>query len=309
MDYNQIKRLFPRKLANHESFSIFVELASTELNKVFDAVSIMATLSNVDRCPEVFIEHLGELVDFDWSNFLQSDIQRECMKLKWDTHRYKGTKEDLEFAATYGDIDGYQGGRLFVPGCDADLTMFRMEDLIYNEGEESYKINYASYKEDDSELTISPSHYDISYKEDKPTIIYETSSSDVFVFGETVWGSEATFISKDNLPVTTETVTYSDTMEMIIEEKPPMKPRAVVSLPREALFSFDISEHDGEHYIPDNIVYKEGTILIEVTRINQAIMDRVETVKPIGMLVVYKYIHDGTFEYITHTRTLREVNL
>lgn len=82
------------------------------------------------------------------------------------------------------------------------------------------------------------------------------------------------------------------------------KELASVIFPRDMLFTWSVSQFSGEHKLPDNIVYKEGTILIEVSNLNQVIMDRVETVKPVGMLVVYKYVKDGKIEYITHTRVL-----
>lgn len=205
MDYNTIEDLFPRKLKELDTFSILVNLASNELANTFDLISIMSTLSNIDRCPEEFISHLSDLIDFDFSPILDSSTQREAMKLYREESKNIGSIQDLEMMATYGDIEGYKGGNLFIPG------------------------------------------------------------------------------------------TYEE------------RPKAKVYIPRNQLFTFSGSKFSDTDRIPDNIVYKDGTIMIEVTRLNSTIMDRVEKVKPAGMLIVYKYIKGNSVEYVTHTRNLREV--
>lgn len=78
---------------------------------------------------------------------------------------------------------------------------------------------------------------------------------------------------------------------------------AIVVLPREYLFCWSKSSWSGEDKRPGPIIYKEGTILIEVRRLNQVIRNRVESVKPAGMQIVYKYIKDdGTEEIITNLK-------
>lgn len=82
------------------------------------------------------------------------------------------------------------------------------------------------------------------------------------------------------------------------------KPLAGVVFPRDRLFSWCKSSWSGKDRFPGNKVYREGTILIEVTNLNQIIMDRVEKIKPAGMLIVYKLVKNGELTYITHTRVL-----
>lgn len=78
---------------------------------------------------------------------------------------------------------------------------------------------------------------------------------------------------------------------------------AIVVLPREYLFCWSKSTWSGEDKRPGPIIYKEGTILIEVRELNQVIRDRVESVKPAGMQIVYRYIkEDGTEEIITNLK-------
>lgn len=196
-----VKEFFPPILQNTGYFNILVSMADNNLSNIESFIRLISTLTNADRTPQQFIKHLGDLVGFSYVDSYDEEVQRECIKNVWEQKKEIGTKKALTMMATYGDIDGYQGGDLFIPG------------------------------------------------------------------------------------------TYQE------------RPEAVVILPREYLFRWSLSTWSGEHKFAGPVVYKEGTILIEVSSLNDRIKDRVETVKPAGMTVVYKVANaDGTFEYVTHTK-------
>lgn len=198
MDYT---KLFPEILNEAQHFSVFVKMADSEFNKIEDTIMLLDTLSNADRTPNQFIKHLGDLVGFTYVNTYDEEIQRECLKHVWEQKKEIGDKKALTMMATYGDIDGYQGGDLFIPG------------------------------------------------------------------------------------------TYEPRTE------------AIVILPREYIFSWSKSKWSGVDKYAGDIVYKEGTILIEVTKLNKKIMERVETVKPAGMQIVYKYYDENNkLQYKTYLK-------
>ena len=82
------------------------------------------------------------------------------------------------------------------------------------------------------------------------------------------------------------------------------RPLAGVIFPREYLFSWSKSAWSGKDKFPGNQVYREGIILIEVTRINSLIMESTQKVAPAGYLLVFKVVENGVPKYITHTRAL-----
>lgn len=196
------EKLFPSILRESENFSVFVKLADKELSTIKDTITLMETLTNIDRTPTDFVRSIGEIIGFTYVDSYDEDIQRECIKSVWESRKEIGTHHALVMAATYGDIDGYLGGDLFIPG----------------------------------------------------------------------------------------TAEISDRVE------------AIVVLPRDYLFKWSHSTWSGEDKFAGPIIYKEGTILIEVTKLDEKIQKRVEGVKPAGMQVIYKYVHDGKEEIITYLK-------
>ena len=80
-------------------------------------------------------------------------------------------------------------------------------------------------------------------------------------------------------------------------------PKATLVMARERCFTHSKSLRSGVDVYPSEI-FREGVVLITVTRINDVIMENVEKVKPAGLLVVYQIANSvGSFDYITHTKS------
>ena len=195
-----IENLFPDFLKDKPGYSVFVQLASSELSKCNDFIDALNMITNIDRTPEEYLSHLGSLIGFKYLPYFDDEVQRDCLKLFRQEDKKYGTLDELAFLATYGDIDGHVTGELFIPG---------------------------------------------------------------------------TFVER---------------------------PKATVILPREHLFKWSHSTWSGPDKLAGPIAYKEGTILIEVTRLNDIIREKVQNKCPSGMLIVYKLVQNGKVEYITHRR-------
>ena len=194
-----IRDLVPEFLLDTD-FEIFIELANAEFNEVSDYISLINTLTNLDRCPEEFLQSLFGNVGMTLDTKFSRDLQRECAKLYYEERKKKGTLEAITMAATYGDNPGYLCGSLFIPG------------------------------------------------------------------------------------------TYEH------------REAAVVAFPRDSLFRWSRSKWSGSDKRPGPELYREGVIHIKLTRLNRAIMNKVEEVRPAGMMVVYEFIHDGEVEIIQSSR-------
>jgi hypothetical protein len=193
---------FPEALKNHEQYKVLIDLAKWEFCQVDAFIRMISLYSNVDRCPEEFLQHLADIVGFTYNTNLDADTQRECIKFYLnDITTAVGRPEDLENMATYGDIEGYLGGGVFVPGTNTEL------------------------------------------------------------------------------------------------------PKATLIMARDRCYTHSKSFRSGDDVYPSDI-FREGVVLITVTRLNDIIMDKVETVKPAGLLVVYQIANaSGGFDYITHTNS------
>lgn len=197
-----LENYFPEALKGHPQYKVFIDLANEEFTKVDDLIRTLCFFSNIDRCPEEFLQHLADIIGFQYNKDLDEVAQRECMKLYLqECTTSVGRVEDLTNMATYGDVVGYLGGNLFVPGTK------------------------------------------------------------------------------------------------------PFRPMATLTMARERIYTHSKSKRSDVDVYPSEI-FREGVVLITVTRINEVIMDRVEKVKPAGLLVVYQIAtSSGSFEYITHTQT------
>ena len=196
-----LNNYFPEALKGHPQYKVFIDLANEEFTRVDDLIRTLCFYSNIDRCPEEFLQHLADIIGFQYNKDLDEVAQRECMKLYMEASSSVGMVEDLTMMATYGDVEGYLGGGLFVPGTK------------------------------------------------------------------------------------------------------PQRPMATLTMARERIYTHSKSKRSDVDVYPSE-VFREGVVLITVTRINEVIMDRVEKVKPAGLLVVYQMAtSSGSFEYITHTQT------
>lgn len=196
-----LNNYFPEALKGHPQYKVFIDLANEEFTRVDDLIRTLCFYSNIDRCPEEFLQHLADIIGFQYNKDLDEVAQRECMKLYMEASSSVGMVDDLTMMATYGDVEGYLGGSLFVPGTK------------------------------------------------------------------------------------------------------PQRPMATLTMARERIYTHSKSKRSDVDVYPSE-VFREGVVLITVTRINEVIMDRVEKVKPAGLLVVYQMAtSSGSFEYITHTQT------
>lgn len=289
-------KFFPSTLRESEDFSVFIKLADKELSTIEDTITLMETLTNIDRTPSEFVKSIGSIIGFTYVDSYDEDVQRECIKSVWEARKEIGTHHALVMAATYGDIDGYLGGDLFIPG------------------------TFTYYNSDGEELP--PEDADISETPEEPSKPKVFTWSHSTFSGESVYAGPNINFSNDIKEVSN--TSYINNSTSNIEEnkilqkskedfitnnegvKIPIKNRvpveAIVVLPREYLFKWSRSNWSGNHKYAGPVIYKEGTILIELTRLNDKIKRRVESVKPAGMQVVYKYIHDNKEEIITHLK-------
>lgn len=199
---NIISSLFPEALKGHPQYKVLIDLATQEFTKIDDFIKMMSFYSNIDRCPEEFLQHLADIIGFQYNKNLDDIAQRECMKMYMsEAIPSVGRPNDLINMATYGDVEGYLGGDLFVPGTKPDY------------------------------------------------------------------------------------------------------PLATVTMARNRLYTHSKSQRSGTDVYPSEI-FREGVILITVTRLNEVIMNNVEKVKPAGLLVVYQVMSSGgSFDYVTHTKS------
>jgi hypothetical protein len=193
---------FPPALKGHPQYKVLIELAKEEFHKIDDFIKMISFYSNIDRCPEEFLQHLGDIIGFTYNPNLDPIAQRELMKVyAQEISPCVGRVEDLENMATYGDVEGYLGGGIFVPGTNVEY------------------------------------------------------------------------------------------------------PKATVIVPRDIMFTHSASAWDTGTLFPSDI-FREGVLIINVFRINEVIMNKVELVKPAGMIVVYQLATSGGgYEYITHTKS------
>lgn len=198
-----IDKNFPEALKGHEQYKVLIELAKDQYHKIDDFIRMISFYSNIDRCPEEFLQHLADIIGYTYNPKLDTIAQREIMKVYMqDISSCVGRAIDLENMATYGDVEGYLGGGIFIPGTDVEYT------------------------------------------------------------------------------------------------------QASVVMPRDLMFTHSKSMRSDATSLYPSEIYREGIIIIDVYRINEVIMDRVELVKPAGMLVVYRMAtSSGAYEYITHTRS------
>ena len=197
-----IDNLFPEALKGHPQYKVFIDLAKEEFIKIDDLIRTLSFYSNIDRCPEEFLQHLADIIGFQYNPELDEIAQRECMKLYMqESVASVGRPQDIAKMATYGDNAGYLGGDLFVPG------------------------------------------------------------------------------TNDQSPL------------------------ATVVMARDRLYTHSKSKRSDVDMYPSEI-FREGVILITVTRLNEVIMNNVEKVKPAGLLVVYQVMSSGgSFDYVTHTKS------
>ena len=286
-------KFFPATLRESKDFSVFIKLADKELSTIEDTITLMETLTNIDRTPSEFVKSIGSIIGFTYVDSYDEDVQRECIKSVWEARKEIGTHHALVMAATYGDIDGYLGGDLFIPG------------------------TFTNYNSSGEEIPVEPEPTpDPDESEDDNPIVDEepVSKETYFTWSHSTWSGSSKYAGpninqyelggKKTVTANTTSTTKEVVTNVLATKEAPRENyvEAVVVLPREYLFRWSHSAWSSNHRFAGPVIYKEGTILIEVTRLNEKIQRRVESVKPAGMQVVYKYIHDGKEEIITYLK-------
>ena len=105
-----IDNLFPEALKGHPQYKVFIDLAKEEFIKIDDLIRTLSFYSNIDRCPEEFLQHLADIIGFQYNPELDEIAQRECMKLYMqESVASVGRPQDIAKMATYGDNAGYLG--------------------------------------------------------------------------------------------------------------------------------------------------------------------------------------------------------
>ena len=286
-------KFFPATLRESKDFSVFIKLADKELSTIEDTITLMETLTNIDRTPSEFVKSIGSIIGFTYVDSYDEDVQRECIKSVWEARKEIGTHHALVMAATYGDIDGYLGGDLFIPG------------------------TFTNYNSSGEEIPVEPEPTpDPDESEDDNPIVDEepVSKETYFTWSHSTWSGSSKYAGpninqyelggKKTVTANTTSTTKEVVTNVLATKEAPRENyvEAVVVLPREYLFRWSHSAWSSNHRFAGPVIYKEGTILIEVTRLNEKIQRRVESVKPAGMQVIYKYIHDGKEEIITYLK-------
>lgn len=286
-------KFFPATLRESKDFSVFIKLADKELSTIEDTITLMETLTNIDRTPSEFVKSIGSIIGFTYVDSYDEDVQRECIKSVWEARKEIGTHHALVMAATYGDIDGYLGGDLFIPG------------------------TFTNYNSSGEEIPVEPEPTpDPDESEDDNSIVDEepVSKETYFTWSHSTWSGSSKYAGpninqyelggKKTVTANTTSTTKEVVTNVLATKEAPRENyvEAVVVLPREYLFRWSHSAWSSNHRFAGPVIYKEGTILIEVTRLNEKIQRRVESVKPAGMQVIYKYIHDGKEEIITYLK-------
>ena len=286
-------KFFPATLRESKDFSVFIKLADKELSTIEDTITLMETLTNIDRTPSEFVKSIGRIIGFTYVDSYDEDVQRECIKSVWEARKEIGTHHALVMAATYGDIDGYLGGDLFIPG------------------------TFTNYNSSGEEIPVEPEPTpDPDESEDDNPIVDEepVSKETYFTWSHSTWSGSSKYAGpninqyelggKKTVTANTTSTTKEVVTNVLATKEVPRENyvEAVVVLPREYLFRWSHSAWSSNHRFAGPVIYKEGTILIEVTRLNEKIQRRVESVKPAGMQVIYKYIHDGKEEIITYLK-------
>lgn len=286
-------KFFPATLRESKDFSVFIKLADKELSTIEDTITLMETLTNIDRTPSEFVKSIGSIIGFTYVDSYDEDVQRECIKSVWEARKEIGTHHALVMAATYGDIDGYLGGDLFIPG------------------------TFTNYNSSGEEIPVEPEPTpDPDESEDDNPIVDEepVSKETYFTWSHSTWSGSSKYAGpninqyelggKKTVTANTTSTTKEVVTNVLATKEVPRENyvEAVVVLPREYLFRWSHSAWSSNHRFAGPVIYKEGTILIEVTRLNEKIQRRVESVKPAGMQVIYKYIHDGKEEIITYLK-------
>lgn len=131
-----IQSLYPDFLQDNKNYSVFIDTTAQELSDVNDIIESINTLINIDRTPAEFILKLGELINFNYSS-VNNTIDRELMKLFFMEHKRKGTLEDIAYASTYANEDGYITGRLHDPTnyTKKELnTLIMSRDVLFRHG-------------------------------------------------------------------------------------------------------------------------------------------------------------------------------
>ena len=286
-------KFFPATLRESKDFSVFIKLADKELSTIEDTITLMETLTNIDRTPSEFVKSIGSIIGFTYVDSYDEDVQRECIKSVWEARKEIGTHHALVMAATYGDIDGYLGGDLFIPG------------------------TFTNYNSSGEEIPVEPEPTpDPDESEDDNSIVDEepVSKETYFTWSHSTWSGSSKYAGpninqyelggKKTVTANTTSTTKEVVTNVLATKEAPRENyvEAVVVLPREYLFRWSHSAWSSNHRFAGPVIYKEGTILIELTRLNEKIQRRVESVKPAGMQVIYKYIHDGKEEIITYLK-------
>ena len=287
------EKFFPSTMRESEDFSVFIKLANNELSTIQDTITLMETLTNIDRTPSEFVKSIGSIIGFTYVDSYDENVQRECIKSVWEARKEIGTHHALVMAATYGDIDGYLGGDLFIPG------------------------TFTNYNSSGEEIPVEPEPTpDPDESEDDNSIVDEepVSKETYFTWSHSTWSGSSKYAGpninqyelggKKTATANTTFTTKEVVTNVLATKEVPRENyvEAVVILPREYLFRWSNSKWSSNHKFAGPVIYKEGIILIELTRLNEKIQRRVESVKPAGMQVVYKYIHNNKEEIITYLK-------